>query len=617
MAANYNVTFSSGTGTFTVNEGTLNSSRTSLDLIGRNYPNYGEVLANDLVHMLENFAQPYPGPSNPITGQVWYDSTNAKLNVRDVYSSSWRPVNGFFQQDDDPSTSISGGNVRDGDLWADTLNKLFYVRFNNKWISIGPNFDTANRTGPYSESIEDRDGAFHEIIKMYINDDVIEILCKEAFTPKIAIDGFSNLVPGKNLSSKKFDSVTPKLNGVSYSAENLKQTIPAVETVSANNFIRNDIDQSTIGMFIVNNDAGIKIGQTTSTFQLLRQNNGQSGVLQNLHEDGNFIFRGFTKNKIFRDVLTVDVGYSQVTVGRVGTTSTNLFVAGASTVTTRLDVLGTGTNVMSVGGGVTIGKNLSVGGQINATTATFTGQIVVNWRDANGNVVTASDGAIIPSVASQYDIGSALMPFRRVHANIVGSTSTTIYGTVSGSATRLTNAVNFSVSGDVVTTEMKSFTGAPGNDITLNVQLKSSAITSKIVNVATTTTDVIPVIAYSTITQMTKAVFLSDINYGFNPLGAVTHPLGSLLPVGTILPYGGATVPHGFVWCDGRRYNRYGPNYSNLYNVIGISYGTTLANDFAVPNLNGADNTGTFALYATTATGAPVNPPPIKYIIKL
>ena len=73
----------------TVTDGTVNVTDTSLLLIGRNYPNYGQAFASDLVHLLENFSSP-TSPNNPITGQIWYDSSNRYLNFFD--GLQWNPI---------------------------------------------------------------------------------------------------------------------------------------------------------------------------------------------------------------------------------------------------------------------------------------------------------------------------------------------------------------------------------------------------------------------------------------------------------------------------------------------------------------------------------------------
>jgi hypothetical protein len=80
--------------TIIVPDGSVNISNTSLTLIGRNYPNYGQALADDFVHLLENFSSPN-APANPITGQAWYNSSAGKLNYFD--GLQWNPVNVVYK----------------------------------------------------------------------------------------------------------------------------------------------------------------------------------------------------------------------------------------------------------------------------------------------------------------------------------------------------------------------------------------------------------------------------------------------------------------------------------------------------------------------------------------
>lgn len=65
---------------FTVTEGTLNTTSTSLALCGHNYPNYGTTLWTNMVHMLENFSGSV-SPLHSTKGQTWYDSGTDKLMV--------------------------------------------------------------------------------------------------------------------------------------------------------------------------------------------------------------------------------------------------------------------------------------------------------------------------------------------------------------------------------------------------------------------------------------------------------------------------------------------------------------------------------------------------------
>lgn len=56
----------------------------SIPLVGRNYINYGEVVDQSLLHLLENFRSASE-PMNPIPGQIWYDdiTKSIKVNVGD------------------------------------------------------------------------------------------------------------------------------------------------------------------------------------------------------------------------------------------------------------------------------------------------------------------------------------------------------------------------------------------------------------------------------------------------------------------------------------------------------------------------------------------------------
>ncbi len=56
------------------------------------------------------------------------------------------------------------------------------------------------------------------------------------------------------------------------------------------------------------------------------------------------------------------------------------------------------------------------------------------------------------------------------------------------------------------------------------------------------------------------------------------------VPPGTILPYGGNSLPSGFLWCNGNSYPT--SAYPALFNAIQYNYGGS-GSTFSVPNLNG------------------------------
>ena len=89
----YTVDYSDGTKTaITVNDGTIDTS-TSLSLVGKNYYGYGEVIAENFLHLLENFANSTE-PNNKKEGQIWYDTTAADKEMKYWDGASWVSMGG-------------------------------------------------------------------------------------------------------------------------------------------------------------------------------------------------------------------------------------------------------------------------------------------------------------------------------------------------------------------------------------------------------------------------------------------------------------------------------------------------------------------------------------------
>lgn len=67
---------------------------TSIKLLGKNYPSYGEIMAENLVQMLENFSAPV-APTKPIIGQLWYHAVEQVLYVNVTGAANgWYPIGG-------------------------------------------------------------------------------------------------------------------------------------------------------------------------------------------------------------------------------------------------------------------------------------------------------------------------------------------------------------------------------------------------------------------------------------------------------------------------------------------------------------------------------------------
>ena len=90
----YVVRQTNGRNLVTIQDGELKEI-SGLNLIGRSYSSYGELMADNFVRLLENFANDTP-PNNPLEGQLWYDLVHHKLKVwsinPDILVGSWDQV---------------------------------------------------------------------------------------------------------------------------------------------------------------------------------------------------------------------------------------------------------------------------------------------------------------------------------------------------------------------------------------------------------------------------------------------------------------------------------------------------------------------------------------------
>jgi hypothetical protein len=66
----------------TVADGTLDSSHASIKFPGRGYLNYGEPVNENMLWLLQNFANG-SAPAHPLIGQIWYDTSNRLLKFYD------------------------------------------------------------------------------------------------------------------------------------------------------------------------------------------------------------------------------------------------------------------------------------------------------------------------------------------------------------------------------------------------------------------------------------------------------------------------------------------------------------------------------------------------------
>ena len=96
----------------------IDQTATDLTLIGKNVSGYGEIINENFVKLLENFANT-SAPNNPIAGQIWFDTAQNRLKVYDG--------NGFRIGSGPIVTGTPPTNLVQGDIWIDSVeNQLHF-----------------------------------------------------------------------------------------------------------------------------------------------------------------------------------------------------------------------------------------------------------------------------------------------------------------------------------------------------------------------------------------------------------------------------------------------------------------------------------------------------------
>ena len=396
----YPITTTSGATIATIADGTVNSTATSLTLIGKNYAGYGNFLNENYVKLLENFSNSTE-PAAAITGQLWYDSGKRLLKV--YTGSTWKAISSSTAQSTDPSTGVLGDL-----LWNTTLSQL-KVYNGTGWTTIGPAVTTSasGKTGAENETILDAGGGSNYVTKFYIQDSVIAILSSASFVPATAIAGFTTINPGLNLVSP---STVP---GSQFSGD--VSNALTLQGVTASQFLRSD--QNTNTQYQITAGGGIVVGSDLTLSSVTATDEVQLSS-STLNRDFNFYVKSSSAGNASVRAIGITGSNARVTFSNAvsvgGTfTATGAFTAASTTtlqgVTTLQTTLLPGGNVtVAIGtpstrfnavysslidcyglsvGNITIGGSTGSSGQV--LTSTGTG---LQWYTLSTNYVSQTNG---------------------------------------------------------------------------------------------------------------------------------------------------------------------------------------------------------------------------------
>lgn len=577
MAYTIQFTDSSNKDPIIVEDGTINTE-TSIGLPGKNSTGYGQVIAEDLLHILENFASPSE-PSAPVEGQLWYNNDTNQLLVFD--STRWVPAGGLTKSINEPDTNAA----LDGDLWVDTDNQQLYLFSGSNWVLVGPTFSEGLSTGTFPTTIVGQDNAEYTVLEVQVKAQVVAIIAFDTFIPKATIPGFAatTIKPGINIAARDIDG--DGINDVKFygTAEKAESLIVNNLAIPAANFLRGDAESTTIYPLNVQNNSGIAYGINSEMSIGIE---GSAGVIQHNIEGSNVDVR-MRNSGANRTVLRIDsnlrVGINNEAPDEALDVTGNILTSGIIRTNNVTESNSISDGALIIKGGAGIAKSLNVGE--NALV-----QKTLTLGNVDLAVDTDESDVLLPDSNNTRDIGRSNLKFRRMYATtFIGNLEGIVSGNVSGkagSADKLTSSTTFRLQGDVETVE-NVFDGQTGGGLkAFNVTIKNSLISGKELITESQSDDEFIVNRTSGSTGL-KRISRTSL---FNSISGLT-------PIASIMPYAGTIAPPGWVFCNGQELAQ--GQYETLFQLIGYTYkpeSQVTGGYFCVPDLRGRFPLGNLAM---------------------
>jgi hypothetical protein len=335
----YTINLTNGFTLTQIVDGTFDQTATNLTLIGKNTSAYGQFFNENFVYLLENFANSSQ-PNKPITGQLWFDTSENRLKVYN--GIQFTVTGGTIVSNALPST------LSQGDLWIDSFREQIYFNDGINTVLAGPVYSAQQGLSGFKISdILDTSQNYHTVAELYVGGTLLGIFSSSQFTPASAITGFTGTVysgfNSSTLGTQKVYFRTTSSDTVADGNGNL---------YTADNFIKTQGDASINGQLILTG------GTTGTPIQL-----GSSAQNKILVSDSIFNLYSNKSNQNFQ--ISVLQGVTSISALFVNTATQN------SELTGRIGIYNTNPQAtLDVNGTVNISGNLTVGGTTTFIEAT-------------------------------------------------------------------------------------------------------------------------------------------------------------------------------------------------------------------------------------------------------
>jgi len=408
-------------------DGNIDQTSSDLTLIGKNANTYGEAINENFIHILENFANT-SSPNNPITGQLWYDTSDTRLKVYD--GSGFKVTGGTIVSNSIPN------QFGQGDIWIDSSRQQMFFNDGVNTLLAGPAYSTQQGTSGFIVTdILDINGMTHTVVLLYVAEVLIGIYSKDYFLPRNPIDGFST---EDNIKYVDIGFNIGDYTGISFdipvvTAEGLINQDGDIKT--ADEFVVKTGDSDIYGQLTIKNATPLILGTgqsntinvSTTLFQIASNNINQNFEIITSNSSGahSSIFVDAQNQQIllYKDLTsataTLDINGNTIIRG-------DLTVEGTSTTISTVDLVIEDKNIVL--GSVTSPTNTTAnGGGITLKGAT---DKTLTWSSST-LAWTSSEHVNIASGKSYYVNGVQVLSGTTLASAITSAPGLTSIGTLS------------------------------------------------------------------------------------------------------------------------------------------------------------------------------------------